>query len=162
MFCKDCPCINEEFERRMEFTQEPENAEMYCWCEKLGGKVCWYGTCEDGKLLFMENQTAKKIKSNKRKLTNKKERYEIGKYKLQQMSKLYHGAYFIEKEFKKVNGKYEDVSLKKPYYKRFYRSKQTRYSYFKKYSNKIIRQYKGEIPNGNYCKRIYDYWWNVD
>lgn len=165
MFCKDCPYIIEEFERRIKHAQISEEAEVYCWCEKLGGKVCWYGNCEDGKLLFMENQTSKKIKSNKRKLTNKKERYEIGKYKLQQMSKLYHGAYLKEEKLKKINGKYENVHLNKPYYKRFYRSKKSRYSYYsylKKYSNKKIRQYKGEISNGNYCKKIYDFWWNVD
>lgn len=160
MFCKDCPCVSEEFERRMEFTQEPENAEMYCWCEKLGTKL-WYGTCEDGKLLCIENQTPKKIISNKRKPTNKQERKDKEKYKLQQISKLYQGAYPVDAKFIKIRkDKYVHADI--PNYKTFYRPKRIRYAYFKKYSNKIIRYYDGEISNGSHYKRISDFWQKVN
>lgn len=40
------------------------------------------------------------------------------------------------------------------------RSKYVRF--FKKYSNKKIRRYKGEMPNGNFCKKIFDFWWEID
>lgn len=32
---------------------------------------------------------------------------------------------------------------------------------YQKYSNKIIRQYKGEISNGGSYKKFYDLWWTM-
>ena len=117
-------------------TQEPENAEMYCWCEKLGTKL-WYGTCEDGKLLCIENQMPKKIISNKRKPTNKQERKDKEKYKLQQISKLYQGTYPVDAKFIKIRkDKYVHADI--PNYKTFYRPKRIRYAYFK---NTQIKQF---------------------
>ena len=46
--------------------------------------------------------------------------------------------------------------------KRFYHSSNAqRFRYYKKHSNKIVRRYKGEIKNGNYYRKIFDYWWTV-
>lgn len=50
------------------------------------------------------------------------------------------------------------------YYKKTYRGnhKGNRYSYYKKYSNRKVRRYNGEIHNGSNYKKIFDYWWTVD
>ena len=45
---------------------------------------------------------------------------------------------------------------------RYYRSSNAlRFSFFKTYSNRKVRRYKGEIKNGNYYRRIFDYWWTI-
>lgn len=32
----------------------------------------------------------------------------------------------------------------------------------KKYANKVVRRYKGEIYKGDGYKKCFDYWWTVD
>lgn len=59
-------------------------------------------------------------------------------------------------------GKKGYVDNPKPYYKRIYRSRGCGASaWHKKASNRKIRRYKGDIPNGNWCHKLYDYWWQV-
>ena len=46
--------------------------------------------------------------------------------------------------------------------RRYYRSNNaSRFSFYKTYSNKKVRRYKDEIKNGNYYRRIFDYWWTI-
>lgn len=58
-----------------------------------------------------------------------------------------------------VNRKY--VPRTKPYYRRRYRGKRKFNSsrWGKRYSNRIIRNYKEEIHKGAAYKRVWDYWW---
>lgn len=46
------------------------------------------------------------------------------------------------------------------YYKRYYRGNHngSRYQFYKKYANKVVRRYKGEIHKGNSYKKCFDYW----
>ena len=57
------------------------------------------------------------------------------------------GAYWFDKS----KGRY--VRLK--------RCPQRVTKHYKKESNKAIRNYKGEIPDGSSFKKIYDLWWNL-
>jgi hypothetical protein len=36
-----------------------------------------------------------------------------------------------------------------------------RVRFYKKYSNRKVRRYKGEIGNGNHYRKIFDYWWTL-
>lgn len=49
------------------------------------------------------------------------------------------------------------VENPKPYYKRLYRGKRSKY--LKKQSHRKIRRYKGELHNGWQCHKLYDFWW---
>ena len=46
--------------------------------------------------------------------------------------------------------------------RRYRSSNALRFSFYKTHSNKKVRRYKGEIKNGNYYRRIFDYWWTID
>lgn len=52
----------------------------------------------------------------------------------------------------------------KPYYKRLFRGrhKHNRYWFYKRYANRIVRRYKGELHSGGSYKKCFDYWWTVD
>ena len=55
---------------------------------------------------------------------------------------------------------YNYIDNPKPYYKRYYRGKRSKYC--KKYSNRKIRRYKGEFPKkGNWSHKLYDFWWEM-
>ena len=34
-------------------------------------------------------------------------------------------------------------------------------NYYKKISNRKVRRYKGDIINGNWYQKIFDYWWTM-
>ena len=50
------------------------------------------------------------------------------------------------------------------YYKRVYRGnhKGNCYRFYKKYANRVVRRYKGELHSGGSYKKCFDYWWTVD
>lgn len=54
--------------------------------------------------------------------------------------------------------------LKIKYYKRLYRGKDNGdlFGFYKKYSNRVVRRYKKELPKGCGYKKCFDYWWVVD
>ena len=51
------------------------------------------------------------------------------------------------------------VQNAKPYYKRWYRGKRSKY--FKQQSNRKIRRYNGELHKGNMAYKLYDFWWEL-
>ena len=56
--------------------------------------------------------------------------------------------------------KHKYIKNPKPYYKRVYRSKRSKY--LKRQSNKKIRKYKGELHNGyQHIHKLYDFWWEL-
>ena len=47
---------------------------------------------------------------------------------------------------------------------RFYHqwSRGNEFKFHKKYSNRKVRNFNGELPNGNYYKKLHDMWWIID
>lgn len=176
MKCRDCPYGKEDFERRMYnynkiikdrgipndiyYDLKPEDAadefEQFLWCDKVGGKVYCFGHCTD---FYKDTNTVNNQNSSKQKMRNKRERCQ--KYK-EHLKRLYEIAYkwypspvyYTDKIY--VRG-YGYIENPKPYYKRLYRGKGSKY--LKKQSHRKIRRYKGELHNGWLCHRIYDFWW---
>jgi hypothetical protein len=68
----------------------------------------------------------------------------------------YSPIYYVD-EYYVGRGRW--VENPKPYYKRIYRGKRSRY--YKKQSNKKIRKYRNEIHKGSSYKKVYDFWWNL-
>lgn len=70
------------------------------------------------------------------------------------------GAYMVDEKLDE-NGTYVPCE---PYAVRIRKGGRTsRYSYFKNYSNRVIRRSKlDDISNGSSYKKIFDYWWTVD
>lgn len=160
MECINCPYIKEEINNKMnyhgEFSKEfVDELLTSCWCEKVGGKIWWYGRCNDDII----NLKKHKVSSNKKR-RNKRERYIKYQCHMKKLYEAQQGWYcpvvYTNKIYIRDLGYIENS---KPYYKRIYRG--SRSSYLKKSSNRKIRRYKGEIQNGFWCHKLYDYWWEM-
>lgn len=157
MSCKDCPYGEEDFIKLKEFNIEcsDEELESYIWCDKVGGKVFWYGKCNEDKFAIQNY----KNRSNK-KSRNKRERYLKYQKHLKHLAENTSGyptpAYYVDEIWVR---KYGYIENPKPYYKRIYRGQRSKY--IKKLSNKKIRRYKGELSNGYMCHKLYDFWYEM-
>lgn len=175
MECRSCPYVKDEFNTRMchysdtinqkgipndiygylDYDGAVDDLETYCWCEKTGGKLYWYGQCSDAHL-----KEAKKKISSKRKKRNKRERYLKYKHHLKHLYNINTGypppVIYTDEVWICRQGW---VDNPKPYYKRLYRSKMSKFH--KKLSNRKIRRYKGKLPNGFGCHKLYDYWYEM-
>lgn len=159
-----CPYIREDYDTKVrlidEYNELPSQIPL-CWCDKLGGKIWSHGQCSD--TCVVDDISEKNGCSNytQRSRQTKRERDLRYKRKLRQKAKLYHGAYYYDEKYAHGKG---FISLERGYYKRFYRDKHKngRYRYYKFYSNRVVRRYKGGIANGGAYKKCFDYWWTVD
>ena len=155
MRCKNCPYGREDFEKYKSYV-DLHDIQQYIWCDKVGGKVYYFGYCFD------------KCKPNKKKRKSYTEKKRINKHKrywkYQNDLKRLHEAVkgypapveYVDKVWVKGIGY---VKLSKPYYRRLYRGKNSKY--LKRQSNKQIRRYKGELHKGNFCHLLYDFWWEL-
>ena len=173
MRCRDCPYGKYDFESRMNrytyfyesggntkllhgLTPEEvsDEIEEFIWCEKVGGKVYWAGHCSDSSDL-----NKKLTKDHKKKSIHKYERYLKHKQKLKRLYEMSNSMYpcpviYTDEIWIKGRGYVENP---KPYYKRWYRGKRSKY--LKRLSNKRIRRYKNELYKGNQCHKLFDFWW---
>lgn len=131
------------------------------WCDKVGGYNYKFGYCSD---VYSDEVTQQNHSKQKRR--NKRERDQKHKNHLKflaENSQYYPSpVIFIDEIYVKGEGR---INNPKPYYKRCYRGnhKGSRYKFYKKYSNRYVRRYKGEIHSkGNQHRKIFDYWWTVD
>lgn len=137
---------------------EPQDAadqfERFLWCDKVGGKVSWYGKCEDAYSDIPKHQNrSKRTKRNKRERYLKHQRHLKD---LEENTSGYPPVIYTDRIWVK---RYGYVENPKPYYKRVYRGKRSKY--LKRQSNKKIRRYKGGLQNGWNCHRLFDFWWEM-
>lgn len=177
MRCRDCPYGKEDFERRMANYEriieergipndiygslQPEDVgddfEQFLWCDKVGGKVYCFGHCTD----FYENEIRKSNKNHSnKKRSSKRERDK--KYK-EHLKSSHYTLEWYPSPVKYVDeiwlGGCNYIENPKPYYKREYRGKRSKY--LKKQSNRKIRKYKGDFQNGFHCHKVYDFWFEL-
>ena len=173
MECRNCPYGKEDFDRRMAwynkiveergipndiygyetYEDAVKDTEQFLWCDKVGGKVYCFGHCIDA-----YSDIPKHENHSKKNRRNKRERDLKYKNHLKYLAENTFGypspAMYIDEIW--IKG-YGYVKNPKPYYKRLYRGKRSKY--LKRQSNKKIRRYKGELHNGYMCHRLYDFWW---
>lgn len=150
MECATCPYGREEFVRRTRY--DTSNTDIFC--DKTGGKISIWGYCED-----INCGSLKHDNHSKKKKRNKRERdikYKSHLKYLFEISNYPEPVHYID-EIKVKRHHY--IKNPKPYYKRVYRNKYS--PYLKKVSNRKIRRYKGELSNGYYCHRLFDFWWEM-
>lgn len=183
MGCRNCSYIEDEFNNRMEwyyddhddiYDHTPYDAcideeERNCWCEKVGGRICWNGQCEDADIALNKSNKSidyEKYNEHYRKLKRRDKRNRDLKYKnhikFLAQSIPYYPLPAIPVDKNRIWNFDDPVGTS--YYKRIYRGNRShnRYNFYKKYANKIVRRYKGEIHNGCAYKKCFDYWCNVD
>lgn len=103
--------------------------------------------------------------SDKEKRTKKYMEDQRHKKRLERMAKSecqrYPAGVVMVEERYVGNGEYEPVD--KPYAIKTNKSKHAmRYSYFKNYSNRMIRRNGKVLPKGGAYKKVFDYAWEVD
>ena len=179
--CRDCPYGIEDFERRMYWYNkiieergipndiyhdlQPKDVvdefEQFLWCDKVGGKVYCFGHCTD---FYEDIDIVKQKNSSKKKRRNKRERDLKYKNHVKYLAKNY--PYYPPPAIPvDEDGCWNfDDPIGTVYYRRTYKGnhKRNRYKYYKKYSNRKVRRYKGEIHRGGSYKKVFNYWWTVD
>ena len=174
MECKNCPYGKEDFERNMVWYNkiiledgisnalcgylEPQDAadqfEKSLWCDKVGGKTCWVGRCEDAYSYIVVHKSCYKKKKRCKRERDLKYKNHV-KFLAENTSGYPTPAIYIDK----IYVGYQCIDNPKPYYKRIYRGKRSKY--LKRQSNKKIRRYKGGLQNGWNCHRLFDFWWEM-
>lgn len=175
MECRNCPYGNEDFERRMSWYNEiisekgipndiygylqpqdaPDDFEQFLWCDKVGGKVYCFGHCEDAYSDIPKHVNRTKIKRKRRNKIERDLKHKNHlKYIAENTSGYPSGAYYVDEIW--IKG-YGYVKNQKPYYKRLYRGRRSKY--LKRLSNKKIRRYNGELHKGYHCHKLFDFWW---
>lgn len=166
MNCRKCPYIKEEYLDRLDnAASNPEDIydgyedeiELSCWCEKTGGKLCWYGQCTDADVNEQLRQEVIKHKHRDKRERNLKYKNHL-KFIAENVPYFPNGVEYVYEKYIKDVGY---VSLRKPYYKRSYRSHHGGSKKLKSFSNRCVRRYKGEITKGGHYKKIFDYWWTL-
>lgn len=88
-------------------------------------------------------------------------RYKKRRERMAKELKHYCAPYYLMDEKYIGNGMWEIIP--KPYIRKTYRSAGcSRYGYFKRHSNRMVRRYSGFIPKGNGYRKIFDYQWEID
>ena len=158
MLCHDCPYGYEDYMKVSEIFDDLSQEEICraIWCDKIGGKVGYMGYCDE----YSRMGNVVKTQSNKKR-RNKRERYLKHQNNLKHLYEIAGGYYpapvgYMDKIW--FNG-YGYVQNTKPYYKRWYRGKRSKY--FKQQSNRKIRRHKGELHKGNMAHKLYDFWWEL-
>ena len=158
MLCCDCPYGYEDYMKVSEVFDDLSQEEICraIWCDKIGGKVGYMGCCEESSRMgnVIKTQSNKKRKNKRARYlkyqNNLKHLYEIvGDYYPAPVG--YIDEIMVEK--------YKYIENPKPYYKRWYRGKCSKY--LKQQSNKKIRRYKGELHKGNMVHKLFDFWWEL-
>lgn len=174
--CRNCPYGKEDFDRRMGWYNkiveergipndiygylEPQDAadefEQFVWCNKVGGKTYCFGCCEYACIDIPKHENRAK-----RKRRSKRERDLKYKNYLKEMYKKNpnYPISYNDEIWLFENHKVEIIKNPKPYYKRVYRGKRSKY--LKRQSNKKIRRYKSELSSGRNCYKIFDFWYEL-
>lgn len=163
--CENCPQldrqINWKWFEEYDYTEEDiiETIQS-CYCDKLDGlRIRWHNPngCED----YPEPSNRKKSQHNRKKRLSKRERDIKYKNHIKQLSKLQwypSPCIYMDEIWIRGIGYVENP---KPYYKRLYRGKRSKY--LKKLSHKKVRRYTGDLPRkGNQSNKLFDFWWTYD
>jgi hypothetical protein len=155
--CFTCPLGKDQYEKydiaEGDHSYDKEIA-YSIWCDKIGSKCGWYGYCEDA---FEEDNIIHNKVNKKR--SSKRTRREKYHNHLMHLNKIAYDptpAMHIEEKWDKEIRDY--IPVDKPYYKRCYKGnhKGNAFNYYKKYSNKRVRRYIGQLNNGGSYKKVFD------
>lgn len=150
MSCLECPYKLREYD----FVNH-EYMDTAIWCWKVDGRPQCIGSCGDDS----ESEEIPKRITKKQRI-HKYERYLKYQNHLKYLTHVFRGcpcaATYEDEIWVKGKGY---VPNPKPYYKRRYRYGKSKW--LKRQSNKRIRRYKGELNNGWYCHKLFDFWWEL-
>lgn len=140
--CKNCPYIKDEYECREAYFENGAEFAIAesCHCDKIGGKLGWWGYCSDSEIINDEypDTSAKHTDKEKRRIKRRNDFKHKAKLKWQSehITSYPSPAYGMTKK--------RDYALgndKIAYYKKTYKSSHASiYRYCKKASNRAVRR----------------------
>lgn len=158
MACENCPYIQDEYEiREGYFENNNDNflapgISSSCHCDKVGGKLGWFGYCEDAKHYYDPNYqlppiSSRKEKARKRRKNDIKYKHKL-KWQAQNCQHYPSPSYPVDK-----HGNYTDDVNNIAYYKKTNKSSHSqRFSYYKNQANRAVRRYFDTIDTWEeYC-----------
>lgn len=166
---KDCPYVKGKVEisvpdsgnrdslRTPELMDEHISKEYFC--EKAGGMPCLNGECYDvsEELEIRRYSRKKRLSTRERDRKHRKHLRKLAALSESDCLKnpMYGGALYMDETT------YEPI--KKPYYRRYWRSSHNnRFKYWRRIASRKMRRYKGDVYNGGFYKKVFDYWRTVD
>lgn len=190
MRCRDWPYGIEDFTLRIEMYKEvygkypdedrANKSEEFVWCDKVGGKVKWFGRCSEYSRENLYDETHlssrkirltatdyKKKKSRDRKNSENKYKTHL-KFLSDNLKRYPSPVYPVDRNGKPSekwnfqNGSYTLGEIAR--YKRCWLSKKGHGNlagYYKKMANRAVRKDKNIIHRGCFYKKVYDYWWKI-
>lgn len=143
--CESCPYVADEYVLGMQIIK--------CWCNKLGGRIIEFGSCDDEEGRMSKNPYRREhtLNSYKREVKYKQ--------KIKKLAKLCEEKWYAPAYPVGVDGHYIDDYENMTYVKRVWRG--SRSKYLKQQSNRKLRRYKGDVPNFGGYKRVFDFWWEM-
>lgn len=190
MRCRDCSYGIEDFTLRIEMYKEvygkypdedrANKSEEFVWCDKVGGKVKWFGRCSEysrenfydetylsSRKIRLTATDYKKKKSRNRKNSENKYKTHL-KFLSDNLKRYPSPVYPVDRNGKPSekwnfqNGSYTLGEIAR--YKRCWLSKKGHGNlagYYKKMANRAVRRDKTIIHRGCSYKKVYDYWWKI-
>lgn len=154
--CDECP-ICEGVEHRLRVAEEGgyEPQLEYCGCDKVQTEFFISGYCDDA---FQEDVAL--AKPHKPRKTGRAYRRQMRKQKKDKLMKIMtcgHSPAAGYTDWGWKDGVYQPVGRYIQYPKN-----SNRQTFWKAYSNRKIRRYKGDVRKGNSYRRHFDYAWEVD
>lgn len=113
----------------------------------------WYGS-EDAYYEMCLPEECKNYKEYHHKRSIKKHKYPLNRYAKKQITK-------NRLQYLKQYGSWWTVSNAKGYLRRCYVDENHITKKLKRHSNKKVRKYKYGLKNGNYYRKVFDYWWEL-
>lgn len=152
--CDECS-ISQGVEHRLKSSEENRHTFQYdyCGCDKVDGQFYRCGYCSDAWVSTPEPKKhgARKTGINYRRLQNKKKKDALMRI-LNYGYKPYAG--WVDWDW--VDGVWQQTGDHIKYPKN-----SKKQAFYKRYTNKKVRRYKGEIPKGNQYRKHFDYWWTL-
>ena len=146
--CDECPML----ETSDKYGTEPQIE--YCRCDKTGDEFYICGFCED---VFNDSDTCVVTKSWRRNSGRAYRRLQKEKKIKERCTVIARHGYhptigYIKYDF--IDGVWQQTGNHIKYPKNSNAQR-----FLKRKSNRAVRRYKGEIPNGNFYRKIEEYWW---
>ena len=152
--CDECPII-EDVGRRLRCSKQFGHPFQYdhSGCQKVGGQFFACGYCQDAWV-----DKTKPDRRLKRKTGLEYRRYQERKKKNDLLRVLNYGykPYVGWVDWDWVDGVWQQTGDHIKYPKN-----SKKQAFYKRYTNKKVRRYKGEIPKGNQYRKHFDYWWTL-
>jgi hypothetical protein len=159
--CRDCPYVRDEYAARESYL---ENIDEYdipiisrsCYCDKVGGKIGWFGTCGEEEIwkeptYHIDLEVSSRYKNKLRRAQKEKYKKKL-RWQYKNIARYPSPSYPVNKD-----GRFAFNDDEIAYYKETNKSKSTGiFKYYKRSCNKSVRRYYKNSINKSLLNDSYE------